>query len=97
MEKYIICFGIIYIGELWRDFTMELRKTANGKSFIIEIERKKSSNSKRVMRIVSMLLGISGFSLLLLLFITILGIAFGIPLAIASIGLIAGSLGYQHI
>ncbi|PEL95849.1 hypothetical protein CN604_25075 [Bacillus wiedmannii] len=76
---------------------MELRKTADGESFIIEIERKKSSKSKRVMRIVSMLLGIGGFLLSMLLFITIIGIIFSIPLAIASMGLIAASLGYQRV
>ncbi|PFT53807.1 hypothetical protein COK67_29980 [Bacillus cereus] len=76
---------------------MELRKTADGESFIIEIERKKSSNSKRIMRIVSILLGIGGFLLSMLLFITIIGIIFSIPLAIASMGLIAASLGYQRV
>ncbi|MFD5259438.1 hypothetical protein ACFWJC_00960 [Bacillus wiedmannii] len=76
---------------------MELRKTADGESFIIEIERKKSSNSERVMQVLSMLLGIGGFLLSMLLFITIIGIIFSIPLAIASMGLIAASLGYQRV
>ncbi|KFN03058.1 hypothetical protein D0U04_25110 [Bacillus clarus] len=76
---------------------MELRKTADGQSFIIEIERKKSSNSKRIMRVLSMLVGIGGFLLSMLLFITIIGIIFSIPLAIASMGFIAASLGYQRV
>ncbi|WP_144517774.1 hypothetical protein [Bacillus thuringiensis] len=76
---------------------MELRKTVDGESFIMEIEREKSSNTKRAMRLVSMLLGIGGFLLSMLLFITIIGIIFAIPLAIASMGLIAASLGYQRV
>ncbi|KEK22457.1 hypothetical protein [Bacillus gaemokensis] len=76
---------------------MELRKTADGQSFIIEVEREKSSNTKRAMRLISMLLGIGGFLLSMVLFITIIGIIVAIPLAVTSIGLIAASLGYQRV
>ncbi|MGG2934850.1 hypothetical protein ABEO66_12100 [Bacillus pacificus] len=76
---------------------MELRKTADGQSFIIEIEKKKSSLLGTTARSLLIIAGLGAFILSIFLFISIIGILFAIPLSVISIALIAGGLGYQRI
>lgn len=76
---------------------MELRKTEDGQSFIIEVEKKKSSNVNIFARSTSILLGIGLFIVAVLLSITVIGLLLGIPLLIVSIAFIAAGLGYQQI
>ncbi|PEA74658.1 hypothetical protein COL77_26195 [Bacillus wiedmannii] len=76
---------------------MELRKTADGESFIIEVEKKKGSKFGTVARALSILAGISGFVLSVVLFVTLIGIIIAIPLFVFSAFLIAAGLGYQRI
>ncbi|MCU5274362.1 transposase [Bacillus cereus] len=76
---------------------MELRKTADGQSFIIDVEKKKGSVFGTAARILSILAGIGGFVISVVLFVTLIGIIIAIPLFIVSAFLIAAGLGYQRV
>ncbi|MGR5867446.1 hypothetical protein ACT7DZ_38860 [Bacillus cereus] len=78
-------------------FIYGITKTADGQSFMIDVEKKKGSVFGTASRILSILAGIGGFVISVVLFVTLIGIIIAIPLFIVSAFLIAAGLGYQRV
>ncbi|PDY76963.1 DUF5362 family protein [Bacillus cereus] len=76
---------------------MELRTTADGNSYIIEIEKEKASKKGIVARTLAFLTGAFFIVIGVILCLTIIGAIAGIPLIIFGLPFILGSLGYQRI
>ncbi|GGE62125.1 hypothetical protein [Priestia taiwanensis] len=76
---------------------MELRKTADGNSFIIEVIREKDKKSNIFSRIMFVILGICGLIVSAALAITLIGLIVAIPLFGTSIAFITGGLSKQVI
>ncbi len=59
---------------------METKTTADGNTYIIEVEQKKSSLKEKFGRKTSLVFGIFGILLSVILGITIIGLLFAVPL-----------------
>ncbi|PHE68520.1 DUF5362 family protein [Bacillus wiedmannii] len=76
---------------------MELRTTADGNSYIIEVEKKKASKKGIIARSLTLLTGSFFILLGIILSITIIGAIVGIPLIIFGLPFVFASLGYQRV
>ncbi|PEQ33366.1 hypothetical protein CN467_21895 [Bacillus cereus] len=76
---------------------MDLRTTADGNSYIIEVEKKKASKKGILARLVSLSIGAFLMICGVILCLTIIGAIAGIPLVIAGLPFIVGSLGFQRV
>ncbi|MCU5491196.1 hypothetical protein NST86_22825 [Bacillus sp. FSL L8-0199] len=76
---------------------MELRKTADGETFIIELEEKKSSTGNQLKRLIYLSIGILGLLISVALFFTIIGILPGIGLAFFSVIFMYKAMGKQFV
>ncbi|AFL46410.1 TPA: hypothetical protein ACR3Z0_006455 [Bacillus thuringiensis] len=76
---------------------MELRKTADGESFIIELEEKKSSTANQLKRVIYFLIGSFGLLISVVLCFTIIGILPGLGLTFFSALFIYSALGKQLV
>ncbi|WP_202822933.1 DUF5362 family protein [Bacillus cereus] len=76
---------------------MELRTTADGNSYIIEVEKKKASKKGIVARTLSFLTGSFFLIIGIILCLTIIGAIAGIPLIIFGLPFIVGSFGFQRV
>ncbi|MBT2577524.1 hypothetical protein J7E43_08895 [Bacillus sp. ISL-8] len=76
---------------------MELRKTTDGETFIIELEEKKSSTGNQLKRVIFFLIGAFGLLISVVLFFTIIGILPGLGLAFLSTLFIYSALGKQLV
>ncbi|MDO3374681.1 hypothetical protein QJ529_18615 [Bacillus paranthracis] len=76
---------------------MELKTTADGNSYIIEVEKKKASKTGIIARTLSLLTGAFFIAIGVILCITIIGAIVGIPLIIFGLPFIVGSFGFQRI
>ncbi|HEF1855865.1 TPA: hypothetical protein R9Y23_004511 [Bacillus cereus] len=70
---------------------MELRKTADGETFIIELEKEKIAKSKQVKKSTFRFFGLFGIGISLLLCITIVGIIPGFGLFLISLLFLYGA------
>lgn len=76
---------------------MEIKTTADGNTFIIEVEQKKSSGKEKFGRKTSLIFGIFGILFSVILGITIVGLLFAIPLFLFSLGFIYTSCEKQEV
>ncbi|MFB5557484.1 hypothetical protein ACE41A_22370 [Bacillus cytotoxicus] len=76
---------------------MELRKTADGETFIIELKEKKSSTGNQLKRLIYFLIGVFGLLISVVLLFTIIGILPGIGLTFFSVLFIYGAMGKQLV
>lgn len=76
---------------------MELRKTADGETFIIELEEKKSSTSNQLKRSIYFSIGLIGLLISAVLFLTIIGILPAIGLAFFSVAFMYKAMGKQIV
>lgn len=76
---------------------MEIKTTADGNTFIIEVEQKKSSRKEKSGRKTSLVFGIFGIIFSVILGITIVGLLFAIPLFLFSLVFIYASFEKQEI
>ncbi|WP_242280740.1 hypothetical protein [Bacillus cereus group sp. BfR-BA-01347] len=76
---------------------MEIKTTADGNTYIIEIEQKKSSTKEKFGRKASLVSGILGILLSVILGITIVGLFFAVPLFLFSLGFIYAAFEKQEI
>ncbi|PFB77946.1 hypothetical protein CN286_15695 [Bacillus anthracis] len=74
---------------------MELRKTTDGETFIIELQEKKSSTGNQLKRFIYFSIGILGLLVSVALFFTIIGILPAIGLAFFSVIFMYKALGKQ--
>ncbi|PGL92428.1 hypothetical protein CN943_22035 [Bacillus thuringiensis] len=76
---------------------METKTTADGNTFIIGVDQKKSSGKEKLGRKTSLVFGIFGIIFSVILSITIVGLFFAIPLFLFSLGLIYAAFEKQEI
>ncbi|AQY39384.1 hypothetical protein P4V72_18230 [Bacillus thuringiensis] len=76
---------------------MELRKTTDGETFIIELQEKKSSTANQLKRVIYFLIGSFGLLISVVLCFTIIGILSGLGLAFFSALFIYSALGKQLV
>lgn len=76
---------------------METKTTADGNTFIIEVDHKKSAVKEKVGRKTSFIFGIFGIIFSVILGITIVGLLFAIPLFLFSLGFIYAAFEKQEV
>ncbi|HFK1551096.1 TPA: hypothetical protein ACLE2C_000721 [Bacillus paranthracis] len=76
---------------------METKTTADGNTYIIEVEQKKSSLKEKFGRKTSLVFGIFGILLSVILSITIIGLLFAVPLFLFSLGFIYAAFEKQEV
>ncbi|MBS9803104.1 hypothetical protein J4052_09025 [Bacillus toyonensis] len=76
---------------------METKTTADGNTYIIEVAQKKSSFKEKFGRKTSLVFGIFGILLSVILGITIVGLFFAIPLFLFSLGFIYAAFEKQEV
>ncbi|AJG61906.1 hypothetical protein [Bacillus cereus] len=76
---------------------METKTTADGNTYIIKVEQKKSSLKEKSGRKTSLVFGIFGIIFSVILGITIIGLLFAIPLFLFSLGFIYAAFEKQEI
>lgn len=76
---------------------MDTKTTADGNTFIIEVDQKKSSAKEKFGRKTSLFFGIFGIIFSVILGITIIGLLFAIPLFLFSLGFIYAAFEKQEV
>ncbi|MCU4787403.1 hypothetical protein OCF11_23845 [Bacillus cereus] len=76
---------------------METKTTADGNTYIIEVEQKKSSLKENFGRKTSLIFGIFSIMFSVILGITVIGLLFAIPLFLFSLGFIYAAFEKQEI
>ncbi|CAM4311786.1 hypothetical protein [Bacillus wiedmannii] len=76
---------------------METKTTADGNTYIIELEQKKSSLKEKFGRKTSLVFGIFGIMFSVILGITVIGLLFAIPLFLFSLGFIYAAFEKQEV
>ncbi|MCU5600371.1 hypothetical protein [Bacillus wiedmannii] len=76
---------------------METKTTADGNTYIIEVEQKKSSLKEKFSRKTSLVFGIFGIMFSVILGITVIGLLFAIPLFLFSLGFIYAAFEKQEV
>ncbi|MED2754029.1 hypothetical protein P4278_28850 [Bacillus thuringiensis] len=76
---------------------MEPNTTVDGNTYIIEVKQKKSSVKEKFGRKTSLVFGIFGILLSVILGITVVGLFFAVPLFLFSLGLIYAAFEKQGI
>ncbi|AXY09925.1 hypothetical protein CUC43_25650 [Bacillus thuringiensis LM1212] len=76
---------------------METKTTADGNTYIIEVEQKKSSLKEKFGRKTALIFGIFGIMFSVILGITVIGLLFAIPLFIFSLGFIYAAFEKQEV
>lgn len=76
---------------------METKTTTDGNTFIIEVDQKKSSGKEKFGHKTSLVFGIFGILLSVILGITIVGLFFAVPLFLFSLGFIYAAFEKQEI
>ncbi|AJG94498.1 hypothetical protein I6G77_04590 [Bacillus tropicus] len=76
---------------------METKTTADGNTYIIKVDQKKSSVKEKFGRKTSLIFGIFGIIFSVILGITIIGLLFAIPLFLFSLGFIYAAFEKQEV
>ncbi|OJE28339.1 hypothetical protein A9490_27860 [Bacillus thuringiensis] len=76
---------------------MEARTTADGNTFIIEVARQNSSRKSKIGRFFSLLMGLTCLFFSSILFFTIIGIFFAIPLFGIGLGFLYVAFDKQEV